>query len=787
MILAGGLGKRLRPLTKKIPKPLLPIGDSTAIEICIQGLAKHGFREIYIATRYKADLVEEALGDGSHYGVELHYSIEPRPLGTCGPLSLLKEQLTEPFLLINGDVITDVDFGKAYRWALEQGTELTLVTKEDVLSSRYGVVQTTGDSVTGIDEKPRLSTEILAGIYVISPSVFDLIPDGKPYGIDELIDDLLAKDRGVSRYTTDAYWRDVGEIQSFKAANREVPKVFRSQPPGSARQRAAAGGRLDYESLDLEALGSSPGPVMPGWIPPESQASISRFLNSPWVIVLALFSLATINYALKNAVSFGETQTLMYAKQFAEGDGFLPGDWYLNVDQPVRVPYQVLIYPLIKFFSLPTVSLLARLLGYFCVATALGLIADRLRINAAFAWIGLGAFLWFDQALLPGEEWILKRTESKVIAYALVLFALRALIGKRLGLAAALAGAATTFHILVGGWSTVALGLTVLSGKIGGWRERAYALGWWCVTGSVAIYCVVLKLLERAAPDGFDATYMWTHFRNPHYLEIGYWDLYSLETFVFLLLVGTLWWAPALFPEREGYVITSRFALWTLVPFALGVAVQPFSFAAEVLQYLPFRVADTLIPLIGFLLAAKILLGRLLRPPVNILAAALLVIFNGWTALDGLERGIYQQVRYPRGGYWDSGDETLALYGLCDWVQENTPRGALMISSPEINVISYLCERPVVVVFRDVPSGDADFAEWYRRLVAFNGGVEPERRGYSARSEIGRNFDRLSEEQYLELGEKYGSEYLIVHDRPSMDLLRLYLEDDWAVYQLRRP
>ncbi len=140
VILAGGMGRRLRPLTRKLPKPLLPIGNSTAIEMAIRGLADHGFDEIFVATRYKADQVESFLGDGSRYGVRLHYSVETEPLGTCGPLSLLREELTEPFVLMNGDLVTQTDFGDAYRFAQEKEAALTLVTKEDVMTCSYGVV-----------------------------------------------------------------------------------------------------------------------------------------------------------------------------------------------------------------------------------------------------------------------------------------------------------------------------------------------------------------------------------------------------------------------------------------------------------------------------------------------------------------------------------------------------------------------------------------------------------------------------------------------------------------------
>ena len=785
VILAGGLGRRLRPLTRKIPKPLLPIGGSTAIEIGIRGLAEHGFREIHVATRYKADQIETYLGDGSRYGVELKYSVETEPLGTCGPLSLLKDELTEPFILLNGDVVTQLDFEDVYRFAAEKDAELTVVTKEDVLCSRYGVVRAEGESVTGIEEKPTLSTEVLAGIYVISPTVFDLIPAGRSYGIDELIADLIEQGRGVARYVTDAYWQDVGEIDSYEQANREYAELFGEGDGGAAVPASAGNPPLLPDSSEPPDPWDDPRAAGGGRAQALSEpwATAARLLLSPYAIILSLFVLAFLDHAVSDPVSYSETQTLTYARQFADPD-FLPGDWYLTRYQPVRIPFQVLIYPLIKLFPLPTVSLLARLLGYLCVAIALGLIARRLRVNAAYAWIALGAFLWFDQSLLPGEEWIFKRAESKVIAYGLVLFALYALLGKRVRMAGALAGLATSMHILVGGWSTVALASTILLQRLGSWRDRAVAAGLWCLTGSMAIYSVIFKLREPPAPAGFDPAAMSTYFRNPHYLDVTQWDLADFKTIVFFGLLGVLWAARVIFPHQKDYVVTSRFALWTLLPYAAGLAVSPFSFGAELLQLYPFRVADTLIPLLGLLIAVPALLRYLLPPHVRPWVAALLVGVVALQAWGNFVEDLEKRARLPRGGYWSSTKKTLGLYEVCDWIRENTPPGSRLIASPKINVLGYLCERPVVVVFRDVPSGAADSAEWYDRLVAFNDGVEPEERGYHARNEIDQTFNRLPERTYQELGRKYDGRYLLIYDRRRLRLPRLYSQDRWTVYSL---
>src|SRR3972149_8127635 len=138
VILAGGLGTRLEPFTKVIPKPLLPVGESSVLEIQILSLKRHGFKEIFIATNYKAEYVETFLGDGGEYDVKLTFSKETKPLGTVGPLSLLKSKLTEPFLLMNGDVLTTFNFAKAYKKAIALKANLTVVTKQIVAPFDFG-------------------------------------------------------------------------------------------------------------------------------------------------------------------------------------------------------------------------------------------------------------------------------------------------------------------------------------------------------------------------------------------------------------------------------------------------------------------------------------------------------------------------------------------------------------------------------------------------------------------------------------------------------------------------
>ena len=221
VILAGGLGTRLKPFSDILPKPLIPIsGEKTVLEIQITNLKKNGFEEIYIATNYKAELIESYLGNGSKYGVKLIFNKETKPLGTCGPLSLLKDYLNEPFLLMNGDILTDLNFKKFSKFALKNGSLLTIVTKEIITPFDFGNVVLKNDWIVGIEEKADIKFIIVAGIYFMQPSIFKYIPDNKYFGIDELIKILLENNIPVASYFTKDYWVDIGRVDDLNEARK---------------------------------------------------------------------------------------------------------------------------------------------------------------------------------------------------------------------------------------------------------------------------------------------------------------------------------------------------------------------------------------------------------------------------------------------------------------------------------------------------------------------------------------------------------------------------------------
>jgi NDP-sugar pyrophosphorylase family protein len=226
VILSGGLGTRLKPFTEVIPKPLLPIGEKAVLEIQIEHLKAYGFDEIILATNYKSTYIENFFGDGSKYGVKLTISKELIPLGTAGPVKLLQSELTEPFIVMNGDILTSLDYFSMYKFAVSQDSILTLGTKEIITPFQFGNIQLDGDYVCGIEEKPDFKTTILAGIYVFKPEVLKHIPEGTYYGMDKLIKDLIAKEIKITHYSIKEYWLDIGRIDDYEKAQKIYQAEF---------------------------------------------------------------------------------------------------------------------------------------------------------------------------------------------------------------------------------------------------------------------------------------------------------------------------------------------------------------------------------------------------------------------------------------------------------------------------------------------------------------------------------------------------------------------------------
>jgi len=229
VILAGGLGTRLKPFTETIPKPMLPVGEKSVLEIQIERLKHYGCDEVILATNYKSEYIEEYFKGNSYHGVRIIVSKEEKRLGTVGPLSLLKDNLTEPFIVINGDVLSLIDFGKFYEFAVKKNSVLTLAIKKEITPFAFGNIFFKDDFVTGIEEKPNFITYILSGIYVMSPEVFNYIPYNEFYDMDKFIKKFLKKKIPICKYEMHEYWLDIGRPGDYEKAKEIYYEKFENK------------------------------------------------------------------------------------------------------------------------------------------------------------------------------------------------------------------------------------------------------------------------------------------------------------------------------------------------------------------------------------------------------------------------------------------------------------------------------------------------------------------------------------------------------------------------------
>jgi NDP-sugar pyrophosphorylase family protein len=218
VILAGGLGSRLRPYTVVLPKPLMPIGEYPILEVVIRQLAFYGFTHITMAVNHQADIIRSYFNSGEKWGVHIDYSLERTPLGTMGPLKLI-EDLPENFLVMNGDILTDLDFGKFYASHVNRKRLFTISACSRSQRSEYGVLETDpGKMVVGFQEKPVVTYEVSMGIYMLSRQVLARIPAGKAYGFDQLVLDFIANKVPVQVERHTGCWLDIGRPDDYMQA-----------------------------------------------------------------------------------------------------------------------------------------------------------------------------------------------------------------------------------------------------------------------------------------------------------------------------------------------------------------------------------------------------------------------------------------------------------------------------------------------------------------------------------------------------------------------------------------
>ena len=220
VIMAGGFGKRLMPLTDQVPKPMLPVGDRPLLERTIEQLRRSGVRDINLTTHYLPENIRQHFGDGEKFGVHLNYSQEDHPLGTAGGLRLLPRP-DRPFVVINGDILTGVSFEEMLHFHQQHQSLLTVGVRKYEVKVPFGVVECSDVRITELREKPSLTFFINAGIYLLGPSCYDLIPDGQRFDMTDLIKLLLEKGETVVSFPIMEYWLDIGRHEDYQKAQED--------------------------------------------------------------------------------------------------------------------------------------------------------------------------------------------------------------------------------------------------------------------------------------------------------------------------------------------------------------------------------------------------------------------------------------------------------------------------------------------------------------------------------------------------------------------------------------
>lgn len=226
VLMAGGLGTRLRPLTQECPKPLLKVGSKPILETILHNFIEYGFYNFYISVNYKAEMIEQYFGDGSSWGIKIKYIYEDKRMGTAGALSRLPVRPELPLVVMNGDLLTRVNFEQLLVFHQENNVMATMCVREFDLQVPYGVVNIDQHRLVGIDEKPVHRFFVNAGIYVLAPKAMEHIPFNTYFDMPELFNKLISEKQETAVFPIREYWLDIGRMGDYDRANGEYSNVF---------------------------------------------------------------------------------------------------------------------------------------------------------------------------------------------------------------------------------------------------------------------------------------------------------------------------------------------------------------------------------------------------------------------------------------------------------------------------------------------------------------------------------------------------------------------------------
>jgi dTDP-glucose pyrophosphorylase/predicted transcriptional regulator len=226
VLMVGGLGTRLRPLTDNTPKPMLEVGGKPILETIVKQFVDSGFTNITMCLGYKSNVIQDYFRDGGGFGANIDYIVEEKRMGTAGALTLLEKRLDGPFFVMNGDLLSNIDFEKMLDFHVEYNSKATMCVREYDIEVPYGVVNVANENIISIEEKPIHNFFVNAGIYLLEPDCIDLIPDNEFYDMPNLFNTLISNNDKVVSFPLREYWLDIGRICDYEKANSEYCSIF---------------------------------------------------------------------------------------------------------------------------------------------------------------------------------------------------------------------------------------------------------------------------------------------------------------------------------------------------------------------------------------------------------------------------------------------------------------------------------------------------------------------------------------------------------------------------------
>ena len=226
VLMVGGLGTRLRPLTENTPKPMLKVGGKPILETIVKRFVDDGFTNITMCLGYKSNVIQDYFRDGGSFGANIDYIVEEERMGTAGALTLLEKRLDNPFFVMNGDLLTNINFEKMLDFHVEHNSKATMCVREYDIEVPYGVVNVANENITSIIEKPIQRFFVNSGIYLLEPDCIDLIPDNKFYDMPTLFEELIAAKEKIISFPLQEYWLDIGRVADYEKANAEYHDIF---------------------------------------------------------------------------------------------------------------------------------------------------------------------------------------------------------------------------------------------------------------------------------------------------------------------------------------------------------------------------------------------------------------------------------------------------------------------------------------------------------------------------------------------------------------------------------